>query len=307
MQYLEAHPFARFLPETAPAGDERIVVEHAARLYTAPFTGLAVFRVEDILHRPTGTGRAGQGAAAAFYAAFVVFIPDRTLGDGRCQVVRDMDFHIVFFHVIGCHVASSFGMIFQGSRQGFIRTVHIIHAIFKIDSRIIIGAHVGTHRHAEAAVKGMVTAHDDEFHLVPQSLIVVIFRPVLEEHIIESFHGMQIAAAQENDGSFFGKFRFLHAVFRKVEQHLTYRNQDFFKGIIRPCVPDDIGGIGHFAITDDIGFGKPARTGKYGRSVHIVRPGPGFKGVGQSPSAQLIPHSVTFFLLYSQETITKKL
>ena len=217
-----------------------------------------------------------------------------------------MDFHGVFFHMIGRYVAGAFGVVFQGSGQIGIGTVHIVRAILEIDGRIIIGADVCPHGHTEATLKGMVTTHEDKLYFIPQRFIIVIFRPVLEEHVIEALHGVKVAAAQEDDSSFFRKFRFPYTVLRKVKQYLAYRCQDFLKRIIGTCVPDNISRVGHFAIADNIGFGKTPRTGKDGGRVHIVLPGPGFKGVGQSLSAQLIPHSVTFFLLYVQEIITKR-
>ena len=48
----------------------------------------------------------------------------------------------------------------------------------------------------------------DEFDAVADAFVIIVFRTVLEVHVVEALDGVQVAAAQQNDGILFRGFGF---------------------------------------------------------------------------------------------------
>ena len=61
----------------------------------------------------------------------------------------------------------------------------------------------------------MLAADQHDLDVIPNALVIVIRRAVMQVHIVQPLQGVEIAAAQENDGTFLRGIGFFALVFRK--------------------------------------------------------------------------------------------
>ena len=98
-----------------------------------------------------------------------------------------------------------------------ILAVQLVNTICHIDAHVIVFGNIGSHADTKAALKGMLAADQYDLDIVPDTLVIVIRRAIMQVHIVQPLQGMEIAAAQENDSSLFRRTSFLALVFRKKE------------------------------------------------------------------------------------------
>ena len=141
----------------------------------------------------------------------------------------------------------------------------------------------------------MVTAHEDEFDLVPAVFVIGIFRSILEEDIVEPLHRSQVAAPEQDDLAPFRILGFGDRFFCKVQQSLADRQHRFLPGIVGPLVPDDFFRGADGTVADHVRFGKAAGPFEPFGSVDVILPAPVGEYLTEPILCQLITH--VFLLL----------
>ena len=136
----------------------------------------------------------------------------------------------------------------------------------------------------------MVTAHEDEFDLVPAGPVVGIFRSVLEKDVVEPLYRSQVAAPEQDDLAPVRVLGFGDRFFRKIQQGLADRQYRFLPGIVGTLVPDHFFRRGHRPVADHIRFGKAAGSFKQFGSVDVILPAPVSEYLTESILCQLITH-----------------
>ena len=66
----------------------------------------------------------------------------------------------------------------------------------------------------------MLAANQHNLDVISDALVIIIRRTVMQVHIVQPLQSMEIAAAQEDDGTFLRGIGFLALVFREEEQGL---------------------------------------------------------------------------------------
>ena len=127
-------------------------------------------------------------------------------------VFRDIIRDDVDFRCLGFADSFSKDVIFD---------IEEILAVFDVQGDIVVIAGIGAHGNAEAVVEFLAAAHEDEFDAVADAFVIIVFRTVLEVHVVEALDGVQVAAAQQNDGILFRGFGFGDGIFIEIEQRLA--------------------------------------------------------------------------------------
>ena len=152
-----------------------------------------------------------------------------------------------------------------------ILAVHQVGAVWlAINAHVVVGAYIGAHADTEAVFKGVSTAHQHDFDVLPQALVVVIGRAIVQVHIVQPLERMEITATQENNRSFLEHICFFSFPFRKEKQSLGNRGQDFLKGILRLLIEYDLIHTVDLSVSDTVCIRKAPTAGKITGSMDVI-------------------------------------
>ena len=88
--------------------------------------------------------------------------------------------------------------------------------------------------------------------------------------LVQPLQGVEITAAQENDGTLLRRIGFLALVFRKEEQGLGNGGQNFLKGVFTLPVKDDFGNAVYFSVADTVHIGEGVASGKALGGIDVI-------------------------------------
>ena len=271
VQHLETHPFSVLLSVAAASGHIGKAVHHTGGPDTAAFSYFAVLTVKEILHGEAGAGGTHKVTASAVDTAAVVFLPHGAFGDLCGQMFRDFHGDIVFFHMARNNLQPRNLRSLQLLCPCLILAIHQVGAVWlAINAHVVVGAYIGAHADTEAVFKGVSTAHQHDFDVLPQALVVVIGRAVVQVHIVQPLKGVEITAAQENDCPFLGRICFLGLPFRKEKQCLRDWHQNLLEGIFRFFVKYNLIRMVDLSVTNTIRIRKTPATRKIAGSIDVI-------------------------------------
>lgn len=174
VKHFEAHPLTILPPVAAAACHIGKAVHHAGSPDTAALTNLGILRVVQILHGKAGAGGAYEITAATVDTALVVLLPYGGPGNIGGEAFGNLHNGGVLMHLIGHHKMAGCVQIQEELVPGGIFAVDLLGAACCVDAHIIVFGDVGSHADTEATFKGMLTAHQYDLDVIPDSLVIVI-------------------------------------------------------------------------------------------------------------------------------------
>ena len=188
----------------------------------------------------------------------------------QAVMFRDLHNGLVLMHLIRHHQMPLCPNIQKEPIPTRILAVQLINAVANVDAHVVVFGKIGTHADAEAAFKGMLTAHQHDLDIVPDSLVIVIRWAVMQVQIVQPLQCVEVTAAQENDGPLLRGIGFLALFFRKEKQGLGDGGQNLLEGVFALSVKNDLGNAADLAIADAVHIGEGVSPGKAIGCVDIV-------------------------------------
>ena len=147
------------------------------------------------------------------------------------------------------------------------------------------------HIDAEAVLIAVAAADQHIVKLLAASLIEpVLLAPVVQIHVVEALHRLQIAAPKEEEHRSRVDIRLLALLFREEEQGLRERRQRLFCGVIGLRLEFNRGSLFHFVVNHGVNVREAPRSLFADRSKNAVLFPKFFQSVLKSFFCQYVTH-----------------